>query len=392
MAGKLFNINYVSGNAVSGGTIRFTSFVGATDATAAQLETLTNNSDAAGLHTHTGLSAAPGGGMVSNVGANFEFGISGLAWISSQKTSGGTIYGIWAGQSLDHTSQLTNVGTNTHATIDDKLTALYAYSGLVGHIYNSSQQMSNWLASGEKLSHWFVGSSNILSHFTVSGFKWYQAYQSGTKALPEALLSNGLVKRTAAFSYTAVTDNSTQWDAIAGSGDKYSNWLASGEQLSRWFVESSQALNSGSKWNKAYLSGQNALPEVLLSNGIVKRVGAFNYTAVTDNSTAWDAITGSGTKYSLSCSRVIDSFDHDSYVASSTALTKFLPSNQTRYGWGSAADAGTIAHGCSSLPSWVGLAPSGASPIVFSFKVDTTNITVYHTSPDTEIFSWRAIV
>jgi len=316
MAGKLFNINYVSGNAVSGGTIRFTSFVGATDATAAQLETLTNNSDAAGLHTHTGLSAAPGGGMVSNIGANFEFGISGLAWISSQKTSGGTIYGIWAGQSLDHTTQLSNVGTNTHATIDDKLTALYAYSGLVGHIYNSSQQYSNWVASGEKLSHWFVGSSNILSHFTVSGFKWYQAYQSGTKALPEALLSNGLVKRTAAFTYTAVTDNSTAWDAIAGSG----------------------------------------------------------------------------TKYSLSCSRVIDSFDHDSYAASSTALGKFLPSNQTRYGWGSAADAGTIAHGCSSLPSWVGLAPSGASPIVFSFKVDNTNITVYHTSPDTEIFSWRAIV
>jgi hypothetical protein len=39
-------------------------------------------------------------------------------------------------------------------------------------------------------------------------------------------------------------------------------------------------------------------------------------------------------------------------------------------------NGGTIAHGLGSRPKWVGVSPSGASPLVYSFIVDDTNITV----------------
>lgn len=61
-----------------------------------------------------------------------------------------------------------------------------------------------------------------------------------------------------------------------------------------------------------------------------------------------------------------------------------------RGGYASVANGGTISHGFGSLPNNVTLAPSGsAAPLVYSFKVDTSNITVYHSSKDSEIFSWR---
>jgi len=60
-------------------------------------------------------------------------------------------------------------------------------------------------------------------------------------------------------------------------------------------------------------------------------------------------------------------------------------------GWDSASDAGTIAHGCASKPK-VTLSPSGTTPIMFSFTVDSSDITVYHSSPDSETFAWSAIV
>jgi len=90
------------------------------------------------------------------------------------------------------------------------------------------------------------------------------------------------------------------------------------------------------------------------------------------------------------------------YIASSTAvanfpnsssiISRYAPSSETRYGWGVVGDAGTIAHTCSVKPTWISIAPSGVTPLMYSFTVDATNITVYHSSPDTEDFSWRAVV
>jgi hypothetical protein len=58
-------------------------------------------------------------------------------------------------------------------------------------------------------------------------------------------------------------------------------------------------------------------------------------------------------------------------------------------GYASISDGGTIAHGLGTIPKWVGITPSGTNPIAYSFKVDSTNITVYHTASSSEIFSWR---
>jgi len=82
----------------------------------------------------------------------------------------------------------------------------------------------------------------------------------------------------------------------------------------------------------------------------------------------------------------------DFYNFSSNTRGLYFPSSETRYGWGSVSNEGTIAHTCSTKPSWVSIAPSGANPFMYSFKVDSTNITIYHSTPDSEVFSWRAVV
>jgi len=78
----LKDINFVSSQSVSGGTIVNTDF-----------NTLIGGGNADALHTHTGLASAPGGSMTANVGSDGTFGISGLSFLSSQNISGGTIIG-----------------------------------------------------------------------------------------------------------------------------------------------------------------------------------------------------------------------------------------------------------------------------------------------------------
>lgn len=98
---------------------------------------------------------------------------------------------------------------------------------------------------------------------------------------------------------------------------------------------------------------------------------------------AYDSIVASGNEWTQaygSGQRVKDLFDHELYIASS---------NRDVCGFTSITDGGTIAHGLGSIPSWIGVTPSGTRPIAFSYKVDATNITIYHTSPDSETFSWR---
>jgi len=85
-------------------------------------------------------------------------------------------------------------------------------------------------------------------------------------------------------------------------------------------------------------------------------------------------------------------------VSGGTLITKSLTVgggtsfSQIRCGWGSAANSDVIPHGCGIKPTWVSVTPSGSIPFMYIFKVDDTNITVYHTSPDIEVFSWYASV
>jgi len=76
-----------SSQAISGGTIRFNTFIGGTDATAAEIEELTDGSTTT-LHAHSGTPSAPGGSFTANIGSDNTYGISGVAFVSSQKISG----------------------------------------------------------------------------------------------------------------------------------------------------------------------------------------------------------------------------------------------------------------------------------------------------------------
>jgi hypothetical protein len=60
------------------------------------------------------------------------------------------------------------------------------------------------------------------------------------------------------------------------------------------------------------------------------------------------------------------------------------------YGWAKVSDAGTIAHGLGIIPTWFSICPSGTTPFMYICKADITNITIFHSSPDDEVFSWIA--
>jgi hypothetical protein len=60
--------------------------------------------------------------------------------------------------------------------------------------------------------------------------------------------TNGIMTRTGAGTYSYLTDNSAQWNAIVGSGNEYSSMYA-----------------SGAKFHQAYLSGQLAHTKVTLA-------------------------------------------------------------------------------------------------------------------------------
>ena len=60
-----------------------------------------------------------------------------------------------------------------------------------------------------------------------------------------------------------------------------------------------------------------------------------------------------------------------------------------KYGTAAVANGGTIAHGLGSTPSKVRLIANGIVPIEFSYTVNATNITVYHTSGGSPSVTWE---
>jgi hypothetical protein len=60
------------------------------------------------------------------------------------------------------------------------------------------------------------------------------------------------------------------------------------------------------------------------------------------------------------------------------------------YGWAKVSDAGTITHGLGVIPTWFSVCPSGTTPFMYICKADISVLTIYHSSPDDEVFSWIA--
>lgn len=248
--------------------------------------------------------------------------------------------------------------TASSSGFDGLLDSGTKYSDVYSWYNATGNQFSNWLASGEKLSRWFSESSMKLGEIGASGEKWYKAYQSGQKAVPDASLSVGLVNRTAAFTYTAVTDNSVQWNAITASGTKYSD-------IYTWFNASSSGfdgiLDSGAKYSDVY-SWYNA------------------------SGNLFDSLLDSGTKYTSAYQSSQALKEHSFQAKISSA---YLALNA---GWAVVADAGTIAHGLNSKPISHWVIPSGDVSFAISTKVDVTNITVRMSAPGDRDVQWWAQV
>jgi len=271
VTGHIFADGAISGTSVSGGTIKFTTFTGKTNATATELETLTDGSDADSLHIHLGY-------YPSSLGKG----------ISSQVLA-----------------------------------------------------LTDWYnASGEKLS-------------TISG--------------------------------SLSTKINTKQDLLDGS-EYYPSSLGRGissQVLANMKHSANSALHSFSV--DLYMTSTNIITNYAKSANLYNQAWVDAFSGNID--TRLDAIVSFTPESYMTSANIISN-----YAASTTLIGKYSPSNQTRYGWGEVSDGGTIAHTCSSKPSWVSIAPSGANPISYAFTVDATNITVRHTSPDSETFSWRAVV
>ena len=93
----------------------------------------------------------------------------------------------------------------------------------------------------------------------------------------------------------------------------------------------------------------------------------------------------------------------NNYLSSNNSTPLLLTSttNTIRYNTGyitenhgcdSVSDGGTIAHGCSAKPTYVNISPSGTTPIAYSYTVDSSDITVYHTSGGSIDVSWEVMV
>jgi len=194
------------------------------------------------------------------------------------------------------------------------------------------------------------------------------------------------------FNGTAVGANTTNIGIYAyagGATNNYGLYIDAGDALFKgdaYFQGnfSSQCIStqaiSGGNIKAGLYSSQTGIYADWVSGNNTNLVGASDYLKDNADDTTTGVLTAAG-------------IDADGISGTTISGGTIKGSLQSLYrGWANVSDAGTIAHGCPSKPSYVNLSPSGANPIMYSFTVDATNITVYHSSPDAQSFSWRAEV
>ena len=132
----------------------------------------------------------------------------------------------------------------------------------------------------------------------------------GTAIVDADFSFNGLMKRTAAGTYTTISDNSSLWDNAFSWGDhSLAGYLTGYTETDPVFsasaagsITSTQVTN----WDTAFGWGDHSAEGYLTdlgtaivdgdftANGLMKRTAAGTYTSVTDNSTNWDTAYGWG--------------------------------------------------------------------------------------------------
>ncbi len=308
---------------------------------------------------------------------------------SSQTISGGTIIGTWNGDALT----------------SEYITGYVASSTILTKIPNSSN--SQWIYN------WITKSGSLLSNLLASGNEYSEAYSirlSDSTAGDDLDWDDGAEELNVQDHFLRNDGN----DSLGGNLDALDTYginnltyissqylsgqlkaLHSARDISGW--DSVSFTNSGLQWN--------GTAWVASSLGLWKKNGQDIYYGggeVIVGHNSFDMgdykFQVSGDSYFSGAVQFIGEISglSDPTYASGVATKHYVDvisgNIKGKWGWDSVSDGGTIAHGCSSKPTWVTISPSGVSPIAYSLKVDATNITVYHTSPDSETFSWRVFV
>jgi hypothetical protein len=262
--------------------------------------------------------------------------------------------------------------------------------------YNTSSNLySNWLASGEKLSRWYSESSAKLSDISgslSSRINLKQNSLDGSEYYPSGLgkgVSGQLQSHTTDTTIHFTVDNinidelaNTSIDSVSGNSIVWNG--------SEWIDKNVSAESGPVSWGTISIDGDKDFNTYDLNN-----VGSINIGTADTYGTYGLQVYGS-----TYLSGQITFIGQISGVTSpewpSSAVNKAYVDAQgggiSYKGWVQVNSSEVIAHGCGVKPSWVNVCPSGTNPFMYSITVDETNITVYHTSPDPETFSWGASI
>lgn len=330
---------------------------------------------------NSNITAQMGGTMVSNLDGNsYTYGVDNVDFVSSQSISGGTHVGTWLGDSIN---------------------LAYIESG--SNIYDERGSQ----IAGDELT--WDGNLNVQDRFirndendTTTGVITAAGFDT-TKFVSSQHLSGQLIA-------LATARDVNSWDAstFTNSGLKWSGTGWNASYLGVWtkrtggiYYNDGEVIIGPSTFDlgdyKLQVAGNSYF------SGAVQFIGEIS--GIRDPTYASGVASKHYVDNALSSSRFKDEagilvqHDVNGYIKLSGQGATHVMSGQNmflissaldKYGWCSVANGGTFLHNYSSKPSWIGLSPSGTSPIAYSFTVDATNVTIYHTSPDSETFSWRA--
>jgi hypothetical protein len=331
-------------------------------------------------------------------------GAANKAYVDSQVVAGGGV-AVSAFQTLTASTGVTpftstvKVSSSTTQTL-----SVLGYSTI-------SSNAKKGQASGSLLGTW-VGSPNITTVGTIGTGTWnatsiayskldagvvnisstaHRAQLSAQTALLDADFgTNGIMTRTGAGVYSYTTDNSTQWNAIAGSGNEYSTDYA-------WYGV------SASKLSKAYKSASTGLFQ--LHSVTLDSVAASTYTG--DDAITTLGTIGTGTwqgttvKYTYLDATALPNISSQAQKAHASAQllkrhafdakisSSYLAAN---YGWSNITSGSLrIIHSLSGTPNIINVTPSGSVTFAYAvYNPNATNFTIAITAAGSRVIRWHA--
>jgi len=273
-------------------------------------------------------------------------GASGMAWSGASEyvghSSNSTIHFIES--SIDHTA-ISNIGTNSHAQIDTKLTDLFNWSTSAINLYGASSH-----------NHPLSGLSDVTSNFNTndyhdSGLKWNKATglwvatqvaggggavdnytvkidTGATADFIGATNSDGVLRVGDTITYadggnyvTIGVDESAILTTVSSNAKSSYDWyVASGEKLSTISGSLSSRIDAISdtptNWTTLTAgTGIDTLSNIGVSGSSPETVTILGYDTISANAYAGNAFSSNS-----------DLFDSTLYIASSTSIGRFHPS------------------------------------------------------------------